>query len=143
MKYRRKPVVVGAIKLTEQNIEDILSTFNNLDLTYYSQYDEETEKTNVLTEVRCSKCGKLLDVHGDGIKRMHSSKNGLYYTLTTGHHLWGNDSVDSVESEEYCEDCLRGILIDWLYMSESTYYCNIKCVGTIDDFNEYTTEGLE
>lgn len=45
MKYRRKPCIVEAIRLTEQSIEELLRTFYNLDLRYFSQYDKETGET--------------------------------------------------------------------------------------------------
>lgn len=45
MKYRRKPCIVEAIQLTDQNIEELLQTFYNLDLIYYNQYDKETGET--------------------------------------------------------------------------------------------------
>ena len=34
-----------------------------------------------------------------------------YFTLTTGHYDWGNDSCDSVENKDICsEDCVRKAL---------------------------------
>lgn len=45
MKYRRKPCIVEAIQLTEQNIEELLQTFYNLDLTYFNDFNVETGET--------------------------------------------------------------------------------------------------
>lgn len=45
MKYRKKPCIVEAIQLTEQNIEELLQTFYNLDLTYFNYFNKETGET--------------------------------------------------------------------------------------------------
>ena len=70
--------------------------------------DEEiTVKKEVLVGLKCDICGK--DIHKG------------YWTLTTGHNDWGNDSCDSTKHfdlcskecvqkklEEYFEDCTCG-----------------------------------
>ena len=42
-------------------------------------------------------------------------KIASYYHISTGHHDWGNDSVDSVESRDACcDECLLRFTQEWL-----------------------------
>lgn len=55
-----------------------------------------TERICVKETIHCDICKSIID------------DNGAYWRLTTGHHDWGNDSVDSIEYFDICsEACLR------------------------------------
>lgn len=109
----------------------------------YYKVKQVEQKTKVLEEVCCGKCGKLLDVSGDGIVRNYCDKKGNYFRLVTGHNLWSHDSVESIEVDYYCEDCLKEVFEEWLKQAENTHYFEIKCEGDINTFKEYSTDGLE
>ena len=36
-----------------------------------------------------------------------------WYRVVTGHHDWGNDSCESVETKDICENCIKAELIDY------------------------------
>lgn len=45
MKYRKKPVVVEAIQLTDQNVEEILKFCDKIELMYIGVMDNKTLET--------------------------------------------------------------------------------------------------
>lgn len=50
----------------------------------------------------CDNCGKKLDV---------TDKKGSFYLVNSGHHEWGNDSVDSFNEEDACcEECMVALV---------------------------------
>ena len=60
-------------------------------------------KTHTVTERVCISKITYCDI----CKKDIDTDKG-YWELTTGHHDWGNDSVDSIEYFDICsEDCLR------------------------------------
>lgn len=67
----------------------------------------EVKKTLVEKEVDklvvCDGCNVTL--HNYDINFM-TGKAVSYYEVTTHHHDWGNDSCDSFEHFDYCEECL-------------------------------------
>lgn len=59
----------------------------------------------------CDICGKEFNYETLPYRQPMSS----YYDITTGHHDWGNDSVDSVESRDACcDECLLKFIQEWL-----------------------------
>ena len=55
-----------------------------------------TERVCVKETTHCDICNGVIDNNED------------YWELTTGHHDWGNDSVESIEHFDICsEACLR------------------------------------
>ena len=71
-----------------------------------------TEKVCVKETMYCDICNGVID------------NNAEYWELTTGHHDWGNDSVDSIKYFDVCSEvCLRKKFDE--YVRESgTKYCN-------------------
>ena len=62
-------------------------------------------KTHTVTERVCVKQTMHCDVC-DGV----IDDNAAYWELTTGHHDWGNDSIDSYEYYDLCSSvCVRNI----------------------------------
>lgn len=51
-----------------------------------------------------------------------------YYAVMTGHHDWGNDSVDSIEHKEICIKCIKDFTIKYLKENEdiNSDYINIE-----------------
>lgn len=59
----------------------------------------------------CDICGK--EFHYD--PGLAGNKIASYYHIATGHHDWGNDSIDSVESRDACcDECLFRFIQEWL-----------------------------
>lgn len=55
-----------------------------------------TERVCVKSTLHCDICDEIID------------ENKGYWTLTTGHHDWGNDSCESIKHFDVCsETCLR------------------------------------
>ena len=56
---------------------------------------EVVKKKKVLVAVNCDTCKEQIEVQKG------------YYSVTTSHHLWGNDSIDSVEHHDFCSmECM-------------------------------------
>lgn len=59
----------------------------------------------------CDVCGKEFNYE----PWLRGQKIASYYHITTGHHDWGNDSCESVESMDACSDeCLSRFTQEWL-----------------------------
>lgn len=60
--------------------------------------------------IRCDICNKFIKAD----KRRSSEDTNKYYEVTTGHEDWGNDSVDSIEHQDICPDCIDNFVIEYL-----------------------------
>ena len=84
---------------------------------------EEERKHEVVnrinTKIICDVCKKTIAEIG--------GKGRHFYELTTGHHEWGNDSVDSIEQFEICSDeCLRVKFEEYLKDRYDTSYFDVS-----------------
>jgi hypothetical protein len=69
---------------------------------------EKTVSTEIIAGVKCDICGKEI--------------TGKYWRLTTHHHDWGNDSVDSYEHSDLCSrECINKALDDYIKHCEVSY----------------------
>lgn len=84
---------------------------------------KKVEKTVVVDEticevLVCDVCGKefaLVCPKGETHKRFD------YFSLTTGHYDWGNDSVDSISHYDLCsEECVKKKLNE--YFADCNHY---------------------
>lgn len=82
----------------------------------------ETEKEIIgcareIIGVRCDNCKKII------FPKSETCKENLYYKITTGHHDWGNDSIDSIKHFDLCQDCLNDFVAKKLdgNQSKSSY----------------------
>lgn len=91
-----------------------------------TQYTESVVSTayrikRTVSGVKCDICGKIVPAGKYG------QKDSMYYKVTTGHHDWGNDSVDSIEHMDVCQECVLPFIGDYLWdNSETTLYCDIE-----------------
>lgn len=77
---------------------------------YEVQTHTVTERVCVKESTHCDVCDKEIN------------KYKGYWTLTTGHHDWGNDSHESIEHFDICsEDCLRKKFDEYVSDSGSDY----------------------
>lgn len=67
----------------------------------------ETKETVIGEVMKCDVCGKIIyDSRKDDGILMHNNQH--WWSLTTGHNDWGNDSIDSVEQYDICSpECLK------------------------------------
>lgn len=62
-------------------------------------------ETVVAEIIKCDICGKIIC---DSRYEKMFGKIQDHYLLTTGHHDWGNDSCESIETFDICsKECLR------------------------------------
>lgn len=80
--------------------------------------------TQTVIDVECDVCHKIIPA----TKRSWTDKSGRYFTVTTGHHDWGNDSIDSIETIDICPECLPKYVTDYFEEMEdsNTAYLNIE-----------------
>lgn len=88
---------------------------------------EEVRKT-VGEELYCDGCSELLGRRKVLNFGYHQHKPIGYYHVTTGHHDWGNDSVDSISECDYCPRCLYKAFNDYMSRSkgDNTEYMDIE-----------------
>lgn len=100
-------------------------------MKYYGEPKITTIEKRKAEYIRCDVCSKKITEY--------------YYDVTTGHHDWGNDSIDSIEHNEICLDCIYNFTTDYLkgnnecmsdYIEiEKTYFSAIKC-GDYDKWED-------
>lgn len=62
-------------------------------------------ETVIAKITKCDICGKIIC---DSRYSRHSIKIQDHYRLMTGHHDWGNDSCESIETFDICsKECLQ------------------------------------
>lgn len=52
---------------------------------------------------------------------------GEHYSVQTGHHDWGGDSIDSIEYEHVCSaECMKNKINEYIEMTEGS--CNSRYI---------------
>ena len=86
----------------------------------------------------CDRCKKLIWArYGREYARIFDYGSREYtekvewFKVTTGHHDWGNDSVDSIDNREYCRECIPFVFGKYLDGSreegiENTEYIEVE-----------------
>jgi hypothetical protein len=75
---------------------------------------EVTEMKKIWSNTLCDICGEVVKI-------------GYGYDVTTGHHDWGNDSVDSVETFDICSDgCLQKKFEEYLAKVSDSKYIGVN-----------------
>lgn len=87
-----------------------------------------------ITLASCDCCHKDLELVNERYSDCEKDSKVIhrYVSLTTSHHDWGNDSVDSIESHEFCsmKCCLKWITEHEKELKSNTREFNIECDGT-------------
>ena len=91
----------------------------------FSEKGEEVVYKTKKTEagVKCDICGKFIEAV------LNRNKNTYFY-VTTGHLDWGNDSIDSIEKQDVCPDCIHDFVSNYLRDCNSTEYIEIETSHT-------------
>jgi len=89
------------------------------------------QKVPYITELYCDKCKKVIkqsisDNFKD-IRKVDSSNRVEWYEVMTGHHDWGNDSIDSIKNQDICTYCIDDVLAEFKDRAsgDTTEYINI------------------
>ena len=94
--------------------------------TLYSESVTSTayKVTRAATGVKCDVCGKVIPV----IFGWHRGHDDRYYEIVTGHHDWGNDSFESVETRDVCQECAPKFIKDYMAgcLGSNTAYIEIR-----------------
>ena len=83
-------------------------------MKYYGKAELITTENRKVEYIRCDSCNKKL------LKK--------YYDVRTGHHDWGNDSIDSIEHKDICEKCINSYVANYLedVKSSNTAYIDVE-----------------
>lgn len=63
------------------------------------------QKDLICSSGYCDGCGKRLFTTFHKPNSYNIYERVDVYKITTGHHDWGNDSIDSIEEKLFCKDC--------------------------------------
>lgn len=100
---------------------------------------ESKEVTTVKTIVigkECDICGKPIEPVTKGVP--FAKKNGLYFTIRTGHRDWGNDSIDSIERRDACSaECVDRAMHEYYADSSRTSYIEIERETFVSGIEDY------
>lgn len=79
--------------------------------------------------IKCDNCEKIYKTIQREICRMDDNER-KFYRVTTGHHDWGNDSVDSVEHYDFCcYKCLHSFFeMYFLKNNSETAYMDVETI---------------
>jgi len=100
---------------------------------------ERIEEHRLCEYIRCDSCNK---------KIIDREK---YFEVMTGHHDWGNDSCDSIEHLDICDECLNKFVGDYFKETKKSYtaYINVEphifCKNSkyYDDYDDLEDELVE
>lgn len=65
-------------------------------------------------ECRCDRCWRHLWYHTKDGHKKPGLGTAEYYNVVTGHHDWGRDSVDSVETYDVCVGCAKKMFEEYV-----------------------------
>lgn len=82
----------------------------------------EVKKKYNVKGVECDDCKKMVYPAED--PRQYD--NSRYFVVTTGHHEWGNDSIDSVEQYDICPGCITGFVDRYFKNGRQSSYMDIE-----------------
>ena len=88
--------------------------------------ESRVKKINVVvgSECHCDVCGSLIFKKSE--TQVLSCIDG-FWTLTTGHHDWGNDSCDSVMCFDLCsKECIQNKFDEYMDKCLGTYYFELR-----------------
>lgn len=76
---------------------------------------EVVKKTTRKVEyIRCDKCHKKI------LPSKYRNKKSSYIHIHTWHNDWGNDSIESHERNEYCKECAKLIVAEYIEHADGT-----------------------
>ena len=70
--------------------------------------------------IRCDKCNKKI------LPSKNREKKNNYIHIQTWHNDWGNDSIDSLKRNDYCKDCAKQVVAEYISTSNGTEELELK-----------------
>ena len=64
--------------------------------------------------IRCDKCNKKI------LPSKYREEKSNYIHIHTWHNDWGNDSIDSHEYGDYCKDCAKEVIAEYISKANGT-----------------------
>lgn len=74
----------------------------------------KTKSVRKIEYVRCDRCGKKI------LPKSFRSKENGYVHIHTWHNDWGNDSIESHERHDYCKECAKSFIAEYINDMDGT-----------------------
>ena len=78
------------------------------------------KRRRLVEGVECDVCKKIIT------PKDWKSPECRYFHIITGHHDWGNDSIDSIEHYDVCPHCVGKFMTDYLSRAKGTEYLDVE-----------------
>ena len=75
--------------------------------------------TKTVVGIECDVCEKVIPTN------QWRDDKAKYYEITTGHHDWGSESIESRETVDVCPDCVIKYISDYLEHASFTGYLEL------------------
>ena len=72
------------------------------------QVEIKTVSERQIEYMRCDKCGKKITPY------KYKEKQNQFVRIHTYHNDWGNDSIDSHEYHDYCVECAKEVVAEYI-----------------------------
>lgn len=76
--------------------------------------------------IKCDCCGNIIKPPEERNQFIQNTDRYKYYEVTTGHHDWGRDSVDSIQHRDICPGCILKFTSNYLRKGGQTSYIEIE-----------------
>ena len=104
---------------------------------YITEKKKVTKYLERKVKTKCDVCLKEIP----NFEETKDIEKSRCFEVTTGHNLWGNDSVDSIKDYTICPNCIQKFIKDYIEKVENTYYINIET--TVASEEKYSDEEYE
>ena len=86
--------------------------------------------------IRCDKCQKKI------MPANYREEKSNYIHIHTWHNDWGHDSIDSHEQNDYCKDCAKEVVAEYISRADGTDKLELENKylfesETYEDFDEW------
>ena len=86
--------------------------------------------------IRCDKCQKKI------MPAKYREEKNNYIHIHTWHNDWGNDSIESDKRNDYCKDCAKQVVAEYISTSSGTQKLELQNKylfenETYEDFDEW------
>lgn len=86
--------------------------------------------------IRCDKCNKKIMP-----SKLNLQKESNYIHVHTWHYDWGNDSIESHKHKDYCRDCAKQVVLEYVSNLSGTEHLELQNRYLLkDQMNEVVNE---
>ncbi len=98
------------------------------------------KSTRKVEYIRCDKCKKKIMP-----SKYNLEKESNYIHVHTWHYDWGNDSIESHEHKDYCRDCAKQVVLEYVSNISGTEQLELQNGylledETYEDFDEWESD---